>query len=119
MSPEKLTAQIIQILDEKKAHNIVEIDLTDKSSLAASLVIATGTSQRHLNSLTDYLARGLSQHKQKPIAVEGADGSNWIVLDFGDVIVHLFTEEARAHYNLEKIWNFPLPHRKEKIDSSS
>ena len=97
----------------------MEIDLTNKSSLAASLVIATGTSQRHLQSLTDYLKTHLSQQKQKPIAIEGANGSNWMVLDFGDVIVHLFTEESRAHYNLEKIWNFPLPHRKEQIDASS
>lgn len=95
-------------LDGDKAHDIVTINLSGKSSLSDHMVIATGTSQRHLAAMADKLLTELKEHGYRDVSVEGANqGADWVLIDAGDVIVHLFREEQRSFYALEKLWGAP------------
>jgi ribosome-associated protein len=96
-------------LDDDKAENIVAIDLTGKSSIADIMVIATGRNQRQLSAMADHLVKKLKDKGLGPIPIEGAERGDWVLIDAGDVIVHLFRPEMRAHYNLEKMWDVTLP----------
>ncbi|MBV8536189.1 MAG: ribosome silencing factor [Alphaproteobacteria bacterium] len=95
-------------LDADKAEEIVTIDLTNKTSIADYMVIATGRSQRQLAAMADHLVVKLKP-QIGPIPVEGKDHGDWVLIDAGDVVVHLFRPEARAHYNLEKMWAMEMP----------
>ena len=91
-------------LDDDKAENIVVVDLSGKTAIADYLVIASGTSQRHVGSMADHIRRRMKGVGLKGVAVEGLKQSDWVLIDAGDLIVHLFRPEVRAFYNLEKIW---------------
>lgn len=95
---------VTETLSARKAIDVVAIDLTQKSSLADFMVIASGTSSRHVISLIDLLVKELKPRLKHPMSVEGLQKGDWVVLDAGDVIVHIFKEEVRAFYNLEKMW---------------
>lgn len=95
-------------LDADKAEEIVTIDLTNKTTIADYMVIATGRSQRQLAAMADHLVMKLKP-QVGPIPVEGKDHGDWVLIDAGDVIVHLFRPEARTHYNLEKMWAMEMP----------
>ena len=94
-------------LDDDKAEDIAVIDLKGKTEIADYLVIATGTSKRHVGSMADHIHRNLKNKGVKGIAIEGMPQCDWVLLDAGDVIVHLFRPEVRDFYNLEKIWTAP------------
>lgn len=99
---------IIKLLDDKKAENIVTIDLKNKSSIADMLVIASGTSSRQVGALAESLHRelkGLGLYS----AIEGMPECNWVLVDAGDIVVHIFRPEVRAFYNLEKMWGLEVP----------
>jgi ribosome-associated protein len=96
---------IEQFLDSKKAQEIVSIDLTGKSSIADYLVIASGTSQRQVGSLAELLREELKKQGMKNIHIEGLPQCDWVLVDAGDVIVHIFRPEIRLYYNLEKMWS--------------
>lgn len=98
-----LAEQICAVLDEGKAEDILALNISARSALADYMVIAGGTSARHLSALADRLAEALKAAGQKELRMEGA-GSDWLLIDAGDVIIHLFRPEARAFYRLEKIW---------------
>ncbi len=91
-------------LDDDKALDIVTIDLQDQNALADYMVIASGTSSRHVHSLANKLKDKLSARGVKGMRVEGISQSDWVVLDAGDIIVHLFRPEVRDFYNMEKMW---------------
>ena len=91
-------------LDDDKAENIVVADLSGKTAIADYLVIASGTSQRHVGAMADHIQRRMKGMGLKSIAVEGLKQCDWVLIDAGDIIVHLFRPEVRAFYNLEKIW---------------
>ena len=91
-------------LDDDKAENTVVVDLSGKTAIADYLVIASGTSQRHVGAMADHIQRRLKEMGIKGIAVEGLNQCDWVLIDAGDVIVHLFRPEVREFYNLEKIW---------------
>jgi ribosome-associated protein len=95
-------------LDAAKAEEIVTIDLTNKTTIADYMVIATGRSQRQLAAMADHLVAKLKSAGSH-IPVEGKNQGDWVLVDLGDVIVHLFRPEARAHYNLEKMWAMVMP----------
>jgi len=95
---------ITKTLDDNKAENIVTIDLKGKTSVAEFMVIASGTSNRHVASLADKLKTTLKQNGIKA-ASEGEEKANWVLIDAFDVIVHIFCPEVRDFYNLEKMWN--------------
>ena len=91
-------------LDDDKAENIVVADLSSKTAIADYLVIASGTSQRHVGAMADHIQRRMKGIGLKSIAVEGLKQCDWVLIDAGDIIVHLFRPEVREFYNLEKIW---------------
>ncbi len=104
-----LANQIVQILDDAKAQHIISIDLRGKTSLTDDLIIASGTSTRHVVSMADILAKKLKESGRKP-KTEGKEGSGeWIVIDLGDAIVHLFCAETRAFYEIETLWGHKTP----------
>lgn len=96
--------KIIKILDNKKALNIKEIDIKDKTTIADYFVIASGTSSTHVKSLADNIEEELKKDKIYPNKIEGYDSGVWILMDYGEVIVHIFTEQERQNYSLEDLW---------------
>lgn len=96
-------------LDENKAGEIVTIDLAGKSSFADYMVIASGTSQRHVSALAHHVAQMLKDRNLPVLSIEGQDVCDWVLIDAGDIVVHLFRPEARSFYNLEKMWAVNLP----------
>lgn len=98
-----------QSLDDDKAQDVVVIDLLEKSSLADYMVIASGTSKRHLGSMADHVVEKVKEAGASPVAVEGAGSEDWVLIDAGDVIVHLFRPEARSFYALERLWGGLAP----------
>ena len=96
-------------LDENSAQDILTIDIRGKSSVADYIIIASGRSHRHVGALADYLLRGLKEMGHKNLGIEGLEGCDWVLIDIGDAVVHIFRPEVRLFYNLEKIWSVPLP----------
>ena len=99
----------MDILDENSAQDVIKIDITGKSSVADYMIVASGRSNRHVNALADYVIKGLKDRDSAPMGVEGLDAADWVLIDAGDVVLHVFRPEVRAFYNLEKIWSVPLP----------
>ena len=104
-----LSDLIVGVLDENSAQDIIEIDISGKSSVADFMIVASGRSNRHVSALADYVIQDLKQHNHADMGVEGLDAADWVLIDAGDVILHIFRPEVRAFYNLEKIWSVPLP----------
>ena len=100
-----LLARILSALDDDKAEDIVTIDLTGRSSLCDAIVIATGRSTRHVASLAENLARRMKEWGWGGVRVEGLTQGDWVLIDAGDVIVHLFRAEVRSYYDLEGMWS--------------
>jgi len=105
----ELLKRIVQSLDDDKAEDIVTIDLEGRSSLADALVIASGRSQRHVASIADHLARKLKEAGYGTRPVDGAGQSDWVLVDAGDIIVHIFRPEVRSYYDLEGMWSVDEP----------
>ena len=104
---------IINTLDINKAQDIVSIDLKDKSSMADFMIIASGTSSRHIQSLSEQVLEKLKNNGVKDSRIEGKDSSEWKLVDGIDLIVHIFHPEKRKFYELEKMWSELIP--KEKL----
>lgn len=96
---------IVKALDSKKADDIQVISIGDLTIVADYFVIANGTSNTHTKSLAEEVEFKMSQQGIEPLRTEGYQGSTWIVLDYGDVVVHVFYKETRDHYNLERLWS--------------
>ena len=108
-SPGALESLILKRLDEDKAQDVIFIDLKDKSSFADGLIVASGRSNRHVSALADHLLRALKDEGYGRCKVEGLPHCDWVLIDAGDVIVHLFRPEVRSFYNIEKIWSVQPP----------
>ena len=104
---------IIQTLDINKALDIVSIDLKHKSSMADYMIIASGTSSRHIQSLSEQVLDKLKDNGIKDSKIEGKDSNEWKLVDGIDLVIHIFHPEKRKFYELEKIWSELIP--KEKI----
>ncbi|MDJ0920147.1 MAG: ribosome silencing factor [Henriciella sp.] len=91
-------------LEDDKAEDLVVIDLAGKSSLADIMILASGRSARHVSSIADHLAKIVKEHTGQAPKLEGMPNADWVLIDLGDIIVHLFRPEVRSFYNLEKIW---------------
>jgi len=100
-----LETLIVDRLDEDKAQDIVCIDLKGKSSVADTLIIASGRSHRHVGALADHVLRTLKDNGFGRAKVEGLPACDWVLIDVGDVVVHIFRPEVRSFYNIEKIWS--------------
>ncbi len=105
-----LVETILTQLDESKAEQIVTIDVSRKSSIADVMIVASGRSNRHVNAIADQVLEALSKSGQKNLRVEGIPQCDWVLVDAGDVMVHLFRPEVRSFYNLEKLWSEHAPH---------
>ena len=108
-----LKQTIINTLDINKAQDIVSIDLKDKSSMADYMIIASGTSSRHIQSLSEQVLEKLRNSGLKDSKIEGKDSNEWKLVDGIDLIVHIFHPEKRKLYELEKMWSELIP--KEKL----
>ena len=105
-SVEALHALILHQLDEDQAQETISIPLAGKSSIADYMVIASGRSTRHVSAIADKLAQRIKQETGRHVRVEGLPNADWVLIDSGDVIVHLFRPEVRSFYNLERMWSF-------------
>ena len=100
---------VVKTLDNNKAQNIVSIDLKDKSSMADYMIIASGTSSRHIQALSEQVLEMLKNNGIKNSKIEGIDSSEWKLVDGIDLIVHIFHPEKRKFYELEKMWSELIP----------
>jgi ribosome-associated protein len=107
--PATLHAIVLDILSDGKAEDIVSIDLAGKTTIADAMVIASGRSQRHVGALADQLLDKLKGEGVKQTRVEGMPLCDWVLIDAGDVVVHIFRPEVRQFYNLEKMWSAERP----------
>ena len=114
-----VSKHILSILEENSAQDTIEIDVRGKSSVADYMIVSSGRSSRHIGALADYVLRALKELGFKDLGVEGLAGCDWVLVDAGDVILHLFRPEVRVFYNIEKIWSVPLPEGLQSIPEAA
>jgi ribosome-associated protein len=107
MQIEALKKLAVEALENLKGQNIVEIDVRGKSTVTDFMVLATGTSNRHVKALVNSVHETVKEQGLQPWGNEGAGVSDWCLLDLGDVVVHVMTESARGFYDLERLWGEP------------
>ena len=105
---QQLQSVIVGSLEDDKAENVVTLDLEGKASFCDRMVIATGLADRQITAMAEHLSEKLHKAGLKRVQVEGANGADWVLIDAGDIVVHLFKPEARAMYGLEKMWGSEL-----------
>ncbi|QBG35110.1 ribosome silencing factor [Litorilituus sediminis] len=104
MQTEALNAFVIEKLDDMKGRDIVSLNISDKASFADYMVICSGNSNRHVKSIAQAIAMDCRAEGIEPKGIEGNDVGEWALVDLGDVIVHVMTDEQRDKYNLEQLW---------------
>lgn len=104
-----LVEALLTVLDDAKAEDIISLDLAGKTSLADAMIIATGRSDRHVGAIADRVAFALKERGLPAPRIEGTPVCDWVLIDAGDLIVHLFRPEVRGFYNLEKLWGIGRP----------
>ena len=124
LTAEQIAAIAAKALEDKKARDIKVLRTTEQTVLADYFVICNGTSSTHIKALVDEVDKQLSEAGEPPVRREGLRSDIWVLMDFGSVIVHVFTDEARKFYNLERLWSdsqvvdpasLPLPEQSEKV----
>ncbi len=100
---------ILAQLDDAKAEQVVTIALDEKTAIADTMVVATGRSNRHVGAIADQLVEKLKETGRRELRIEGMPQCDWVLVDAGDVIVHIFRPEVRSFYNLEKLWSAHAP----------
>ena len=115
MEVAEIKKNIEKILDNNKAHNITSIDLKNKSYIADFMIVASGTSSRHLQSLSEILISELKKLGIEDCRIEGKESNDWKLVDAHDIIVHIFHPEKREFYDLEKMWSEETPKEKAMI----
>ena len=106
---EDLLAHVLAWLDDAKAENVVTIDIKEKSSIGDYMVIASGRSDRHVGAVAEQVQRRLKEEGFGRARIEGQPQCDWVLIDIGDIIVHVFRPEVREFYNLEKMWSAERP----------
>jgi ribosome-associated protein len=105
LAPLDLARRIVELAEDKKAADIVLLDLGELTTLADAFVICSGGSERQISAIADGIVEGLKDERVKPIGREGTSESHWVLIDYGSVIVHVFTPPERDYYQLEKHWS--------------
>jgi ribosome-associated protein len=105
--PQAMRDLAVAVLEDAKAQDIQVIDLSERSSFADYMVIASGTSSRQVKAMADRLVQRAKAQGIQPLGVEGADEAEWVLVDLADVVVHVMQPRIRAFYNLEKLWSAP------------
>ena len=106
---EALLSVVLEVLDDAKAEDVVSIDLKGKSSIGDFMVVASGRSKRHVGAIADQVLRRLKDEGRGRASAEGLPHCDWVLIDIGDIIVHIFRPEVRDFYNLEKMWSIDRP----------
>ena len=101
---DNIEIKIHKVLSDNKAKDITKINLEKKSSIADFMIICSGTSSRHVISLSNFLVEALKKENLNTLNVEGKSNGDWVLVDAGDIIIHLFRSEVREYYGLEKMW---------------
>jgi ribosome-associated protein len=105
MNSEALTDLVIDALEDVKAQDIVRLDVRDMTTVTDYMVVASGTSSRHVKALVDNVAEKAKEAGHRPVGIEGEEGGEWILLDLQDTLVHVMLPKVREFYNLEKLWS--------------
>ncbi len=105
MNSEQLSQLVVDALDDIKGQDIVRLDVGNLTTVTDYMIIASGTSSRHVQALADNVAEKAREAGHKPIGVEGEEGGEWVLLDLQDVLVHVMLPKVREFYNLEKLWS--------------
>jgi ribosome-associated protein len=105
MNSEQLSDLVVDALDDIKGLDIVKLDVRDMTTVTDFMVLASGTSSRHVQALVDNVAEKASEAGHKPIGIEGEEGGEWVLLDLQDTLVHVMLPKMREFYNLEKLWS--------------
>ena len=105
MNSEQLSDLVVEALEDVKAKDIVKLDVRDMTSVSDYMIVASGTSTRHVQALVENVIEKASQAGHKPIGVEGESGGEWVLLDLQDALVHVMLPKVREFYNLEKLWS--------------
>jgi ribosome-associated protein len=103
---------VLEQLDDAKAEQIITIDLDDKSAIADTMVVASGRSNRHVGAIADQIVMKLKEAGFRDLRIEGMPQCDWVLVDAGDVVVHIFRPEVRSFYNLEKLWSAHAPNER-------
>lgn len=104
MNSKEKAVYIANLANGKKADGIIILDIKKLSSIADYIIICTGTSDRHVQAIADSIVHGLKKKKIVPLSTEGVQEGRWALIDYGDIIVHIFYEHVRGFYNLEGLW---------------
>ena len=105
MNSEELSALVVDALDDVKAKDIVTLDVRKMTSVTDYMIVASGTSNRHVKALIESVAEKAREAGHRPIGIEGEEGSEWVLLDLQDALVHVMLPKVREFYNLEKLWS--------------
>lgn len=104
MAPEQLWHAAVEAADSKQAKDITVLDLRELTSFADFFLIASGTNTRQIQAIADEIEIQLKQLGEYPLSVEGYQNAEWVLLDYGDYLIHVFSEKARQYYDLERLW---------------
>jgi ribosome-associated protein len=105
MNSEKLSDLVIDALDDIKGQDIVKLDVRDMTTVTDYMIVASGTSNRHVQAMVDNVTEKAREAGHRPIGVEGEEGGEWVLLDLQDALVHVMLPKVREFYNLEKLWS--------------
>ena len=109
MNSEQLSTLVIDALDDIKAQDIIKLDVRKMTSVTDYMIVASGTSNRHVKALAENVVENAKKAGHRPIGVEGEEGGEWVLVDLQDALVHVMLPKVREFYNLEKLWSFGLP----------
>ena len=104
MTSERLRDHIVEALESRKGRDILALDVGGLTDITDFMIIASGTSNRHVRALVDQVIEVAKQHRNPPLGVEGRDSCEWVLLDLGDVLVHVMRTATREFYDLERLW---------------
>lgn len=101
---EQIKSFVLDKIDELKARDIIELDVAQKSSFTQYMIVCSGNSKQHVSSIAKHVALEAKRANMNMIGIEGEDTGEWVLVDFGDVVLHVLTDDQREHYQIEKLW---------------
>lgn len=104
MQEQQLKQFVLQQLEDMKAKEVTIVDVSETSDVTDTMIICTGNSKRHVRSVAEQTALAAKKEGEAPLGIEGLEGSEWVLVDFGDVVLHVMQDETRQFYQLEKLW---------------
>lgn len=113
METNELLSLVLKILEDNKAEEIVPMDVQELTTITHWMVICSATSKRHAKALGEHLVTNVKHHGLQPLGVEGEDQSEWLLVDLGDIVIHIMLPETRKFYSLEKLWDVTLKVRED------